>query len=403
MKFFFADNLDQIDPSFDFERDEYSHNRQVQRDDVYPHEYFEHPPYDGILVSRAIVGDEHRHGKYTTSQSIRFKREGARAFLRYNLSDSSGYIMGDCGAFTYAKRDTPPFSIPETVEYYAECGFTHGVSIDHVILGYNEQLDSKGGVLENWQKRYDLTLRLAEEFWEYCQKHSAPFQPIGVAQGWSPGSYREAVRQLLNIGYDYIGIGGMVPLKVSQIHHILEAVREVAPSQTQLHLFGFTKADNLTEFVKYGISSFDSTSPMIRAFKDGRRNYLSHHRWYTAIRVPSTDSNPRFKEQILAGIKQQRQLRDLEAASLNALRSYSECKIDIEKALDAVVKYGLEFSQTVRQAEYRETLTDRPWEHCPCRACRESGIEIIIFRGSNRNRRRGFHNLYEFYNQLREL
>ncbi|GAI11815.1 unnamed protein product, partial [marine sediment metagenome] len=52
----FADCLDQIDPGFDFEKDEYSPDRRVQRDDVYPHEYFDAPPYDGILVSRAILG-----------------------------------------------------------------------------------------------------------------------------------------------------------------------------------------------------------------------------------------------------------------------------------------------------------------------------------------------------------
>ena len=403
MKFFFADNLDLIDPGFDFEHDEHSANRRVQRDDVYPHEYFDTPPYDGILVSRAIVGDEQWHGKYTTAQSLRFKREGARAFLRYFPPGSGGAMMGDCGAFSYAKREAPPYSIPETVNYYTECGFTHGVSIDHVILGYNEKVDFENNVPEDWQRRYDLTLQLAEVFWEYCQKHHVPFQPIGVAQGWSPGSYQKAVRQLMSIGYDYIAIGGMVPLGVSQIHHILEKVREVAPPQIRLHLFGFTKADNIGEFVKYNIESFDSTSPMLRAFKDGRRNYMSQGRWYTAIRVPSADENRKFKELILAGIKEQRYLRELESASLRALRAYDTGTVAIEQALEAVVRYGSEFSPLVRKEEYRRTLTDRPWAKCPCRACRESGIEVIIFRGSNRNRRRGFHNLYEFHRQFKNL
>src|SRR5688500_8115954 len=133
MRFFFADSQDYVDPRFDFERDEYHPDRQVQRDDLYAHEYFDPPPYDGILVSKAVVGDERRHGKYTTAQSIRFRRDGAAAFLRY-----AGPIMGDCGAFSYIKEPEPPYEVPEIVEYYVDCGFTHAVSIDHVILAYQE-------------------------------------------------------------------------------------------------------------------------------------------------------------------------------------------------------------------------------------------------------------------------
>jgi hypothetical protein len=52
---------------------------------------------------------------------------------------------------------------------------------------------------------------------------------------------------------------------------------------------------------------------------------------------------------------------------------------------------------------YRKTLTDRPWESCECSLCRMAGIEIIIFRGNNRNRRRGFHNTYVFYRLVQEI
>src|SRR5262249_3918959 len=141
MQFFFADSQDYIDPGYDFSRDQYSLNRQAQRDDLYAHEYYETPPYDGILVSRATVGDERWKGKYSTAQSIRFRREGAHAYLRYDPMHFNGILMGDCGAFSYVREANPPYTVPEMVDYYADCGFTHAVSIDHVILGYNEQLD----------------------------------------------------------------------------------------------------------------------------------------------------------------------------------------------------------------------------------------------------------------------
>ena len=403
MRFFFADSQDYIDPGYNFESDQYTPGRIPQRDDLYAHEYYDTPPYDGMLVSRAIVGDERWQGKYSTAQSIRFRREGARAFLRYHPEQNGGVLMGDCGAFSYLREPNPPYTVPEMVEYYADSGFTHAVSIDHVILGYNEKLDAPSlfpeAVPLEWQRRWDLTLRLAEEFLEYCANHNAPFHPIGVAQGWSPNSYTLAVKRLVEIGYDYVALGGMVPLKVDQIHRVLKAVRDVAPT-VKLHLFGFTKADNIPEFLPYNIASFDSTSPLLRAFKDNKRNYLAQKRWYIAVRVPHADESRHFKLDILAGIKSQQLLRDQEERALLALRAYSHHKLDLADALVPVLSYGKELHGTDHLQSYSETLADRPWEHCSCRACIETGIDVMIFRGSNRNRRRGFHNLWEFHRQL---
>jgi len=47
--------------------------------------------------------------------------------------------------------------------------------------------------------------------------------------------------------------------------------------------------------------------------------------------------------------------------------------------------------------EDQATLEDRPWEDCDCEICRDARIEVLIFRRNNRNRRRGFHNNYMFY------
>ncbi|EMC3067100.1 tRNA-guanine transglycosylase, partial [Salmonella enterica] len=46
------------------------------------------------------------------------------------------------------------------------------------------------------------------------------------------------------------------------------------------------------------------------------------------------------------------------------------------------------------------TLGDRPWRKCECNICRSIGINVIIFRGAERNRRRGFHNIQVLYNRL---
>jgi hypothetical protein len=82
MKFIFADSLDFVDPGYDFERDSHSSGRKPYWSDHYPHEVFQDPPYDGVLISRGIVGDHRFSGRYTPGQAMRFRRIGAREFLR---------------------------------------------------------------------------------------------------------------------------------------------------------------------------------------------------------------------------------------------------------------------------------------------------------------------------------
>ncbi|MGZ4107677.1 MAG: hypothetical protein ACXVDE_07380, partial [Tumebacillaceae bacterium] len=52
---------------------------------------------------------------------------------------------------------------------------------------------------------------------------------------------------------------------------------------------------------------------------------------------------------------------------------------------------------------YREVLEEKPWKQCGCEICEAVGIDVIIFRGNNRNRRRGFHNTHVYYKQLTQL
>ena len=72
MRFYFPDSQDQIDPSFDFESEVRSPYRIRQRDDLYAHEILDPCPYDGMLISKAIVdGVEGGAGKYSAQQRQR--------------------------------------------------------------------------------------------------------------------------------------------------------------------------------------------------------------------------------------------------------------------------------------------------------------------------------------------
>lgn len=408
MKFFFPDSQDLVDPRFDFATETHPEFRVRQRDDVYAHEVFETPPFDGILVSKAIVdGVGTSGGKYTLAQRHRLLRLGIREFLRTDahLGSRSLEVMGDCGAFTYKDEEEPPFTVEDVVKFYGDLGFDLGISVDHVILSFNAEWDDTFPALDvvppELCRRQQLTLELADQFWRLSEQQDVPFTPVGVAQGWSPRSYADAVESLQRIGYSYIAVGGMVPLKTGEILSSLRAIDNVRNGSTRLHLLGVTRISELKSFSELGVVSFDSTSPFLQSFKDEKDNYHTLERAYSAVRVPQVEGSPKLERLIRSGKVNQADARRLEQACLSGLRRYDRGEIGIDEVLEPLREYELlHASSEARLGRYREVLEDRPWKDCSCGICQELGIDVVMFRGSERNKRRGFHNLTVFRQKL---
>ena len=407
MKFFFPDSQDLVDPSFDFVTEKRNDTRIRQRDDLYAHEVFDSPPYDGMLVSKAIVeGTGGSTGRYTLGQQRRFFAEGVREFMRLPKHIE---IMGDCGAFSYVKEPTPPVTVEEVSRFYEESGFDYGASVDHVILHYNADWDftlpGVDPVPEDCVKRQEITIELAREFIQNVKKQKLRFKPLGVAQGWSPKSYAKAVSQLQKMGYHYIALGGMVPLKSREILEVLACVKEKLKPETSLHLFGVTRLDHIKRFAELGVVSFDSTSPLRQAFKDDKDNYYGKDRTYVAIRVPQVDVNPKLKIKVLSGEVDQGKAFKLERECLDALRKFDSRKFPRQDLIQLLHEYQQMFGAEKKSnsAAYEELLRDRPWQDCPCNVCKALGINVVIFRGAERNRRRGFHNVYVTYQKLKKI
>ena len=396
MKFFFPDSQDQVDPSFDFETEERSALRLRHRDDHYAHEEFAVPPFDGILVSKAMV----EQGRYTLAQKHRLHRMGVRGFFR--MQDPRMETLGDCGAFSYVRQEYPPYSVQDVVSFYDDLGFDYGISVDHVILGYDAKLDRCNAPVE-WKLRQDITLNLADEFLREHKARSSKFQPLGVAQGWSPESYAYSVDSLRKMGYTYVALGGMVPLKTHEIVACLERLQEVRQGDMRFHLLGVTRCEYVREFERYGVVSFDSTSPLRQAFKDLTDNYYMRDRTYIALRVPQVQANPSLLKRILSGQVNQAEARTLERECMKVLSRFDKGEASVEDVLQPLLSYSDLYDPGRGQAEsYRETLTDAPWKSCECDICGRIGIHVILFRGAERNRRRGFHNLFVFYNRLHQ-
>jgi hypothetical protein len=315
--------------------------------------------------------------------------------------------MGDCGAFSYVRDEAPPYTPDQVIDFYQECRFDLGISVDHVILGHDPGADEDPGHLRfsEWAARQRLTLELAVDFLARCRIRKVGFEPLGVAQGWSPASYARAVSELQRIGYKRIAIGGMVPLKTHEILACLQEISTVCDPSTQLHLLGITRSAQMPKFSAFGVTSFDSTSAFRQAFKDDKDNYHTPERTYTALRVPQVDGNAKLKAQIQAGRVAQREAVEREQNCLRLLRQYDVGNAPMQAVLGALSSYqeifdnGRDYSQA-----YRTTLEESPWKKCQCGICERAGIDVAIFRGSERNKRRGFHNVYAFRQRLdREL
>lgn len=422
MKFIFADSLDYVDPAFDFLSDRSAADRQPYWDDAFPHEIMGYAPYDGVLVSRGIVGDHRVKGKYTASQARRFSLVGVRKFLRLDTPEFVDLdIFGDCGAFTYVQEEKPPYTPLEMAEFYDECGFTHGCSVDHIIFDFDARLVAMNGGTADARQRFDITLENAEAFRREALAMGAGFAPLGVVQGWSPGSMAEAARRLVAMGYDYLALGGMVPLKSPDIKRCLAAIREAVPESTRLHILGFAKADDIDSFHGFDIASFDTTSPLIRAFKDAKQNYYLPGedlalRYYTSIRVPQAIENPKLQRAVKKGQVRAEELVRLEALALGSLRAFDRGEAGLEEVLHNVLVYSAPLVEEQPYADcadspalalladrYRRTLTEQPWKQCSCPICRDASIDVIVFRGSNRNKRRGIHNLAVYKNHIERL
>lgn len=382
---------DRVDPGYDFLTDTPGPNRSnPYLHDVYAHEIYDVPNYDGLLASKIKVEEN-------KTKKSNIEKFGVHKFFRFPKDRP---VMGDCGAFGYIDEYEPPYTTEEILNYYERTGFNLGVSIDHLIVGkYANDPDER-------IRRYRITQNNAIEFIKKYKEGNFTFIPSGVAQGWDPESYRNAVGSLIELGYEHISLGGLARTPTSQLVEILKSIAPIVPDYLQLHLFGVARLDAIGFFRKLGMTSFDSATHLRRAWLGSGNYYTSEGEKYAAIRVPPVEGHGvRVRKMIAEGRGTQDQFKILEERSLDALRKYDHGKIRLEDTLQAVLAYDELIGEgRDRHAElYRRVLEDQPWKKCDCKICREIGIEVIIFRGNNRNRRRGFHNTYVFYKQFKEI
>lgn len=420
MKYYIPDWEDRLDSKFDFQTDTFSRSRRQARDsDVYAHELFDRPPYDGIVVSLASFERKRRLVEKKNGQIFLGRCRSVKEYFRTASAKCPPLLMGDCGAFEYVNEKIPPpeFNTGRVARLYERLGFDSGVSVDHMVVDQIYRKNRDGQIapvtLSDREKeaRRLLSLENAKDFWRYHRGRQLSFVPVGAAQGLDAESYADSVRQLLDIGYRYIGLGTLVPKSDEEILDILRAAQKEVVRlpkaqrlQVQLHLFGVLRVERLREFRQLGVTSFDSASYLRKSWLRSGMNYLSTDlEWFAAVRVPFSE-NPKLVNNARRDGLEKIDLRQKERECLDLLRGYDARKVSLKRVLQAVLDYDQlllrDYDGNHHEVKYERTLRTRPWEACTCPVCRELGIEVVIFRGANRNKRRGFHNTFIFYEKI---
>lgn len=244
------------------------------------------PCTDGILFSKGNVSSdlEEKIAEYG----------GIQKFLRWN-----GPIIGDSGAWLYKYENEPPFSVKDLLDYYVKIKIPIGAHLDHMILKTIRVDGEKRELTQHEkEKRWKVNLYNARETMEFLNKEKFNgLQIIGVVQGWDVESYRVAARQLLEMGYDYLGVGGIARKPTSHLIKIVEAINKeidkLPPKrrrEIKLHLFGFARLHLIPFLMKKRVISFDTAAPLRQAWESGEHNYHFANPWrsYTAIRIRLT-------------------------------------------------------------------------------------------------------------------
>ncbi len=387
VRYFIPEWDDLVDPGYDFQTDSHSGGTGDWSNQVYAHQLYGEPSYDGLLVSRAVA-------QKSKKKNARVTELGIHRFLRVPRRFP---VMGDCGAFDYIDQKEPPYTTEDVLDYYTRLDFDYGVSVDHLIVP---------AFYEDKQFRYDLTIANAADFLRQHRQLGLKWEPIGAVQGWDPASYALAAGQYAKMGYRYIALGGLVRAQTPEILATIERVRQVVPPDMAIHVLGFSRFNALREIAKLGVNSIDSASMLRKAWLGAKLNYFTLDGWYSAIRIPQAEGSFRATRLKQSSAVTPEQLHKLEQDCLRELRNYAAGSGHVPASL---LRHLHEYDVLVAgerpgtEDAIRRTLEDRPWQKCGCAICQASGVEVVIFRGNNRNRRRGFHNTHVFYQLLQKV
>lgn len=188
-------------------------------------------------------------------------------------------VFVDCGAFHYSKMDVPRFKMGGFVnaitsfEQYQERHISRDEGCTYLLCS-PDHIIPPGCDDATARARTGFTLNHAERFIDLAGDEKG-VTPVGVVHGRSGEERSEMTRELLDLGFDYLAFGGLVPLSrkpkevMSQImgndgSEEPSITRESAlgiakENGAKTHLFGLNSPDWYRWAKRLGVDSFDGS------------------------------------------------------------------------------------------------------------------------------------------------
>jgi hypothetical protein len=263
---------------------------------------------------------------------------------------------------------------------------------------------------EQNQERIRITYKNGVEAFEEWKLHyKENFQLIVAVQGAEISDYMTMFNDYYRLGVRHFAFGSLVRAPTffitNLLNNLIADIKSTRKSPESIHLFGIARCALFPKFKELEELdvrvSFDSASYLRKAWLTSANtqfNYIDPL-WegYTALRIPQTISSTEAK------YISQSEYQSLAQDCLDTLRKYDNNNSTLDDTMEKLKEFNIiNTGDEKLLGYYRRTLKSKVWKKCPCPICKEIGIDVAIFRGNNRNRRRGFHNLFTFYNLLKD-
>jgi tRNA-guanine family transglycosylase len=187
-------------------------------------------------------------------------------------------LIVDSGGFRYSMSTEPP---TQRAVFERQLRLIEGADCPVTLCQLDYPLINKHLTSNQRDDFIHRTLANAYEFRRLAERHriSPQIRLMGVVQGYDVDSIAYCTRELVQMGYDYIGIGSLALLfNAPEIIARIEAVRQNFQGDT--HIFGVTGERIASDLRKRGIASIDSSRPAKSAMYNiifSSNPFVRHH------------------------------------------------------------------------------------------------------------------------------
>lgn len=170
-------------------------------------------------------------------------------------------LIIDSGAFTLLSN--PSLKMNQTKVFNLQLNISRGSNVPTILCHLDNPIPPSVNDTVDVYRKIEATLANAYEFLHlYKSAGLAPnYKSLGVIQGNSYDTLTFCAREMVRMGFDYLGIGSLAP--IFKMETIMDRVRSViSVTGPDIHVFGISGIEIGSKLMGLGIHSFDSSRAM---------------------------------------------------------------------------------------------------------------------------------------------